>query len=101
MENREIAVFTMDLQAVKLAPVLQASAIYYKTKLCVHNFTTFNLADKEVSCYLWHEAEGGLEANIFATIIVKHLFFFWKKVRKQKPLYSIAMVAVIKTVIIF
>jgi hypothetical protein len=29
----------MDVQAVKLAPVLRASAIYYKTKLCVHNFS--------------------------------------------------------------
>lgn len=79
MENKEIAVLTMDLQSVKLAPVLQASAIYYKTKLCVHNFTTFNLVDKEVSCYLWHEAEGGLEANVFATIIVKHLSNFLEK----------------------
>ncbi|CAH1108134.1 unnamed protein product [Psylliodes chrysocephalus] len=43
MENRVIAVLTMDLQSVKLAPVLQASAIYYKTKLCIHNFTTFSL----------------------------------------------------------
>ncbi|CAG9773409.1 unnamed protein product [Ceutorhynchus assimilis] len=79
MENKEIAVITMDLQSVKLAPVLQASAIYYNTKLCVHNFTTFNLVDKEVSCYLWHEAEGGLEANIFATLIVKHLSSFLEK----------------------
>jgi hypothetical protein len=38
-ENSELGIFTMDVQAVKLAPVLRASAIYYKTKLCVHNFS--------------------------------------------------------------
>lgn len=89
MENREIAVLTMGLQSVKLAPVQQASAIYYKTKLCVHNFTTFNLVDKEVSCYLWHEAEGGLEANIFATLIVKHLSSFLEKKSAYKNHYPL------------
>ncbi|CAH1155702.1 unnamed protein product [Phaedon cochleariae] len=69
----EIAVMTMDVQAVKLAPLLQASAIYFKTKLCVHNFTMYDLVTKDCHCYLWHEAEGGLEANIFCSIIYKHL----------------------------
>lgn len=85
-ENSELAIFTMDVQAVKLAPVLRASAIYYKTKLCVHNFTTFNLKNKEVNCYLWHEAEGGLEANIFASIITKHLFQFLEKEPSTKKI---------------
>lgn len=69
----ELTIMTMDVQAVKLAPLLQASAIYFKTKLCVHNFTIFDLVTKDCHCYLWHEAEGGLEANIFATILFKHL----------------------------
>lgn len=43
-------VFTQDVQSPKLAPCLQASAIYYKTKLCVHNFTMYNLATRETSC---------------------------------------------------
>jgi len=39
-------VYTMDLEAVMLRPLLKASALYYKTKLAVHNFTVFSLANK-------------------------------------------------------
>lgn len=66
-------VYTMDLEAVMLCPLLKASALYYKTKLAVHNFTLFNLADKTATCYVWHEGEGGLVASVFATLIVKFL----------------------------
>jgi len=37
------ASLTRDVQAVNLAPFIRASSMYYKTKLCVHNFTVFNL----------------------------------------------------------
>lgn len=66
-------VFTQDVQAVKLAPYLQASAIYYKTKLCVHNFTLYNLATKEVMCYWFDESNCTLEASAFASCIIDHL----------------------------
>lgn len=62
-------VYTMDLQSVLLCPVLQASAIYFKTKLTVHNFTIFSLTNKEGYCYLWDESEGSLNANEFTSII--------------------------------
>jgi len=62
-------VYTMDLQSVLLAPRLQASALYYKTKLCVHNFTFYNLKTKDGTCYTWHEGEGGLSANEFSSVI--------------------------------
>jgi len=62
-------VYTMDLQAVLLAPRLQASALYYKTKMCVHNFTIFNLGSKDGICISWHEGEGGFSANDFTSVI--------------------------------
>lgn len=62
-------VFTIDLQSVLLCPSLQASALYYKMKLKVHNFTIFDLKTGEGYCFLWHEGEGGLSANEFASII--------------------------------
>lgn len=69
-EKKEVAVFTMDLQSVKLAPVLKTSAIYTKWNYaCI----ILRLLTKEVFCYLGHEAEGGLDANVFATIIIKYL----------------------------
>lgn len=64
---------TMDVQAVKLAPFIRASSMYYKTKLCVHNYTIFNQSTADVCCYLWDETNGGLESSIFATLIIDYL----------------------------
>ncbi|XP_031338517.1 uncharacterized protein LOC116167318 [Photinus pyralis] len=72
-EPKKILVITADVQAVKLAPMLKASAIYYKTKLCVHNYTIYNLFNSEVTCHLWDETQGGLEANMFATMLSDYL----------------------------
>ncbi|CAB3224987.1 unnamed protein product [Arctia plantaginis] len=75
-------VFTQDVESVKLAPYLQASAIYYKTKLCVHNFTLYNLATKEVMCYWFDESNSTLEASVFASCLLDHL----EKILSQKLL---------------
>lgn len=75
---------TMDVQAVKLAPFIRASSMYYKTKLCVHNFTVFNQATADVCCYLWDEINGGLEASIFATMMVDYL----DNIIQRKPTVS-------------
>ena len=66
-------VTTMDLQAVLPAPALQASALYYKQKLAVHNFVVYNLATHDIQCYLWHEGEGGLSSNEFSSCITDYL----------------------------
>lgn len=67
--DEKTAVFTMDMQAVLLSPSLNASALYYRTKLKIHNFSIYNLKDKEGYCYLWDESEGGLNADEFSSII--------------------------------
>ncbi|KAF2904408.1 hypothetical protein ILUMI_01773, partial [Ignelater luminosus] len=65
----EICAYTMDVQAVQLVPRLQAGIIYFKQKLACHNFTIHSLSDDKVVCYVWHEGEGGLYANCFASCI--------------------------------
>ena len=64
---------TIDVQAVKLAPFIRTSSMYYKIKLCVHNLTVFNQTTADVCCYLWDETSGGLEVSIFATLVVDYL----------------------------
>ena len=64
---------TMDLQSVLLCPRLNASALHYKTKLCVHNFTVYDLVSKHCVCYVWNECEGGLTGNEFASCVVDFL----------------------------
>ncbi|GFO42349.1 hypothetical protein PoB_006885400 [Plakobranchus ocellatus] len=66
-------VLCMDVQRVLLAPYLQASALYYKTKLQVHNFTVYNLHTRDVRCYVWNEMEGGMTANEFASCLIDFL----------------------------
>lgn len=50
--KNEIKAYLLDLQAVKLVPLLTASSPYIKQKLGVHQFTFFNLKTSEVFCYL-------------------------------------------------
>ncbi|CAG5015485.1 unnamed protein product [Parnassius apollo] len=79
----KITVLTVDLQSVKVCPKVQASAVYYETKLCCHNFTVYNLATHEVTCYWWHECEGELQASNFASCLVDYI---QEKVPKTIPL---------------
>lgn len=62
--------FTVDLQSVKLAPYLRTSSMYYKTKLCVYNYTVYNLADNRVRCYWFTEVDTDLTASTFASCLV-------------------------------
>lgn len=78
----EIQSYTVDLQAVLLSPRLNAAANYYKTKLKVHNLTYYNLCTKDVVCYVWHEASGGLDSDVFASIATK---YFQKEIDDRKP----------------
>lgn len=64
---------TVDLQAVKIAPCLNASALYYKTKLCVHNYTVYDLVSHNAKCYWWNESEGELVASVFATCLIDYI----------------------------
>lgn len=69
----EIIVFTMDLQTVKICPSLKASVLYYKCKLCVHNFTMYNIVTQECMCYWWDETQCDLSASSFTSCIIDQL----------------------------
>jgi len=56
--------FTVDMQAVKLCPSIQASALYYLMKLKVHNYTINKLATGDCSNYWWEKFEGDLETSV-------------------------------------
>lgn len=66
-------VFTVDKQAVKLSPDIHASAIYFKTRLQVHNFTVYNLISHHCTNYWWDETEGDLSASSFVSCVIQHL----------------------------
>lgn len=66
----ESVVFTVDLQAVLMAPRSKISSLYYRTKLQIHNLAFYNLKNKDGYFYLWNETEGGLNSEEFASIWV-------------------------------
>lgn len=80
--NSRTETYTVDLQAVLLAPRLNASANYYKTKLKVHNETFLNLITKDAVCYLWHEAVAGIESDVFASVYSNYL---QREIEKRNP----------------
>ncbi|XP_055956576.1 uncharacterized protein LOC130012503 [Patella vulgata] len=82
------AVITIDLQAVLLCPSLNASSLYYKTKLACHNFTIFDLGTKNTVCYFWHEGEGDLSANSFASCLCDYVINYLPSNVKTLIIYS-------------
>lgn len=86
LTDKDIKCYTVDLQAVLLSPRLNAAANYYKTKLKVHNQVYYNQATRDVSCYVWHEVEGGLESDVFATIATS---FIMNEIENHSPLKKI------------
>ncbi|GFO28632.1 hypothetical protein PoB_005513700 [Plakobranchus ocellatus] len=68
LADDSISLWTMDLQSVLLSPKTQASALYHKTKLALHNMTYFNLKSKEGFCYVYDETHGDLSGDIFASL---------------------------------
>lgn len=71
-ENRCI-LLTMDLQAVKVAPYLNATSIYFKTKLSCHNFTIYNVGNHDVACYWFTEIDTNLNASTFVSCLLDYI----------------------------
>lgn len=55
----------MDLQSVLMAPLTKAGGSTAK----VHLWCIFSLKNKDGYCYLWHEGQGGLNANELFSIL--------------------------------
>lgn len=71
--KNECIMLCMDLQAVKVAPYLNATKIYFKTKLGCHNFTTYNCANHQATCYWFTEVNCGLRVSTFVSCLLDYL----------------------------
>ena len=83
-----LKVVTMDLQSLLICPKLKASSLYYKMKLSCHNYTIFDLSNQKVMNYFWHESEGELTANCFASCVIDYLNSINTNVVKEVIIYS-------------
>lgn len=82
----KVNVYAMDLQSVLLSPKSNVSAMYYKTKLIVHNFTLYNLKSHEGFCFLWNESEGSITSNEFSSILS---YFVESQIASQNDLQEL------------
>ena len=73
LSDKDVLVVTVDVQAVQTVPKTQASCLYFRTKLSIHNYTVYNVGTQEVICYVWTEDHGGLTASVFTSCIVDFL----------------------------
>ena len=69
-----LSVWTMDLQSVLSCPKTKTRALYYKTKLTVHNMTYFELNTKEVKNYIFDETNGDMSCHMFTYLHYNHLY---------------------------
>lgn len=52
---------------------LECSAMFYKKKLQLHNFTIYKLNDHDVTLYVWNKTDGNVTANEFTTCIINYV----------------------------
>ena len=69
---------TMDLQTVLLPPALKVSALYYRTKVvCAQIYHIilqfYDCTTRDFTCYVSHEAESYLTANVFASSLCHYV----------------------------
>lgn len=71
--NDECILLCMDMQAVKMSPSLHATKIYFRTKLACHNFTIYDCASHQCTCYWFTEVDCNLTASTFVSCITYYL----------------------------
>lgn len=71
--NKLIILLCMDVEGVVLCPKLLASALYFKSKLQLHNFTLYDILTHDSVNYVWDETEGDLQSSTFTSIVIHHL----------------------------
>ena len=72
-DNHSTIVIKADTESQLLAPFNDANVMFFHSKLNVHNFTFYNICDREVLNYMWSEINGNLDASIFASCDIDYL----------------------------
>lgn len=79
---------SFDLQQVIYLPCSNESAVFYKRRFSVFNFTFYNIFNKDCFCYTWSEADSKRGSSEIATCVYNALKFYDSKGIKVASLYS-------------
>lgn len=72
VKDRNILAVNFDLQKVLITPKMFVSDAYYSRKLSTYNFTTYDLASRNVQCYVWNETEAKRGSCEISTFLYTH-----------------------------
>lgn len=72
-QEKQVHVLCVDVMAVKLLPLIEASSAYFRMKLAIHNYSTYNLATHDGYCCWFTEIETRLTSSTFASILVNEI----------------------------
>lgn len=75
--DKTVCAASFDLEKVLNAPKADFSALFYKRKVSIYNFTVYNLATNEGYCYVWNETVANRGGNEISSLLYK---FIVKKV---------------------
>ncbi|KAF6208160.1 hypothetical protein GE061_016611 [Apolygus lucorum] len=87
-QGGEIHAIVCDLMKVQCLPMIRASAAYYKLKLAIHNFTIYNMGNKDVMAYWFDETNANLQATTFASFLVEYISDLLQQSKKPVVIIS-------------
>ena len=67
------AAAAFDMEQILNCPHGSSSEFYYKRRLGIYNLTVFDYKEKDVSCFMWPEYEGGRGSTAVGTCLFKYL----------------------------
>ncbi|CAG9771355.1 unnamed protein product [Ceutorhynchus assimilis] len=86
--DKSILSAVFDLQQVIYLPKSNESAIFYKRRLAVYNFTVYNLATKDCHCYTWSEIDSKRGSSEISTCVYNFLQHYDEKGTVTVNLFS-------------
>ena len=68
-EDESICAINFDLQKILTTPRAEIGPLYYMCKLCIWNFTIYDMAKHEGLCNIWNETVGNRGSNEIASYL--------------------------------